>query len=117
MRLLPSGHDSPTQPHVRSVHWQFRALMHSIGTKEERLHPHFIEHFLAVADRDHDGSISFDEFLLVHAQLRRFDELLHAPKRPPTAADDVDPSIASKLKRVDRSRASEAQTSERHACV
>ena len=78
---------------------EFRSLMHSIGTEEERLHPHFIEHFLAVADRDHDGTISFDEFVLVHAQLRKFDELLHAPKRPSTG-DDVDPSIASKLKNV-----------------
>ena len=59
---------------------EFRTLLLSIGQDHERLHPNYIEHFLAVADRDHDGAITFDEFLEVYAQLRRFDELLHADR-------------------------------------
>ena len=98
-RELFNAHDSDNNGVLDYT--EFRSLMHSIGTQEERLHPHFIEHFLTVADRDHDGTISFDEFVLVHAQLRKFDELLHAPKRPSTGID-VDPAIASKLKSVAR---------------
>ena len=78
---------------------EFRALLHSIGKGEDRLHEKFIDHFLSYADRDHDGSISLEEFVSVYDQLRRFDELLHAPRRQAAAAS-ADPMASSKLRGI-----------------
>ena len=81
-------------------HAEFRALLLSLGRECNRLHPRYVEHFLRVTDRDKDGQISLDEFLLVHQKLLAFDRLLlNAPKRA-LAQSGAPPESTSRLKLV-----------------
>ena len=76
---------------------EFRALLHSFGKDSERLHANYIEHFLKVADRDHDGVITLDEFSHIFAELQTFDQLLQAPRRRALRPEE-NPSALSKLR-------------------
>ena len=77
---------------------EFRHLLRSVGQECNRLHPHYIEHFLHVTDVNHDGIITLDEFIRIHKQLQAFDRLLlHAPRRQQAAAA-APPEATSRLK-------------------